>query len=278
MKIQELRKVKEELKRSGGLKGLTQKLDADASLEERAKRQEAGIQAMRNTRTSLDENMRKRLEEDRLAQERHEHFVQLITAESAQLMNQNDFLRSENAQLRKENAALTSDRELGLWFMKYISKDKKAVQDLAKYVSNPSKYHLNEQPAQLTDDIRKRLVTKLGDELTENGFLVPIERLVDVKMDLAKARKETFLYRITAEMSFAMLATFVHQPLNMTADQKRVLLWSIKQINHGSWDGIPQLVTVLQNSESCTQHRVAMVFDYQRARWVCPVFNCTSRK
>ena len=290
MKIAEFRKLDAEVKHVGGVKEAVRQLQLNTTLENRRNELETQIDGLRKTRASLEASMAKRLEDDRLEQEKHEQrmaktrevhdeFVRRSNAEKTRMMSENDSLRKENAALGTEDLALREENKLSRWVLGIAAKDKKAVQAAAEYLSYPSKYHLTEPPPQLTDSVRNGLMKALGDELTLGGLLVPVERVIEVKTELAVARKESFNNRLTVQLVLGSLRMFLEKPLEMTTDQRRAMLWIFKQIGPRSPQELMQLVNTLQNSERCPVHKgTTMIFDDQRAQWICPVLNCTCRR
>ena len=290
MKIEEFRKLDAETKRLGGAKEVVRQFQLNTTLQDRRNELETGNEALRRTRTILEENMAKRLNDDRLEQEKHEQrmakireghdeFVRRIYAEKTRMMRENDSFRNENVKLKAENFALSEENALSRWVLGIAAKDKKAVQAAAEYLSYPSKYHLAEPPPQLTDSVRNGLLKALGDELTLGGLLVPVERVIEVKTDLAVARKESFNNRLTVQLVLGSLRMFLEKPLELTTDQRRAMLWIFIQIGPRSRQELMQLVNTLQNSETCSVHKgITMIFDDQRSKWICPVLNCTCRR
>ena len=289
LKLQDLRKLKAELERLGLKEGVRQ-LELNTTLENRRHEMETGNEAIRNTRTILDENLAKRLQDDKLEQEKHEQriaknhqeheeFVRRTDAEKTRITNENDAIRKENAAIKTENLTLREENKLSRWILAIAQKDKGAVQAGADYLLYPSKYHLTEPPPQLTDSMWRRLMTLLQNELTAEGLLVPVKSIIELKAKLAVARKESYINRMTIQLTLGLLQMFMQRPLEMTTDQRRAMLWVVKQIEPcRSPEGLRQFVKALENSETCPAHHMPMVFDDQRGQWVCPVQNCTCRR
>lgn len=289
LKLQDLRKLNAELERIGGLEEGVRQLQLNTTLENRRNELEIGNEALRNTRTILEENLAKRLRDDTLEQEKHEQrmarnrqeheeFVRCTNAERRRMTDENDEIRKMNAAIKTENLTLREENKLSRWILAIARKDKGAVQHAADYLLYPSKHHLTEPPPQLTDSMLSRLMTILQNELTAEGLLVPLESIIELKTKLAVAKREIYNYRLTVQLTLGLLRMFLETPMMMRTDQRRAMLWIIKQIGPRSQEELLQLVKTLQNSERCPVHGITMLFDDQRSLWVCPVQACTCRR
>ena len=287
MKIEELRKAAQQIKKHGGVGELMRQLDLNVTLEDRRNELQTGVEARRTSQAALEANMQKRLNDDRVAQERHEQhlarmrqeheqFVKAKAAERAKVTWENDQFRKENADLKQENLNLTTENRLSKWIIGLARHDKAAIDTLHEYMKD--KELQIEPPSSMTNFMFEQLMQLARDALTRMGLLVPTSELDKLKVELAVARKQSFMDRLIVKLLLEACVALVRDPTNMTTDQRRLMLWVYTQIaNHVRVSPL-EVIRIIETSETCPVHNLPMRFDYTRRKWFCIVLNCSVRR
>jgi hypothetical protein len=294
-----LRRILAEAKKLGGPHELIKQFSANITLEERSVELSFVEAAKRRTIALMDQQLKKRYEDERLAQEKHEQFLahikqehdqQLarmkeeqtrftnkIAAERMQLTNERDAMKNENATLAERKQAMGNEIAIGLWLLALVRNDPQVLGAHKLFLSELMDPKRTTLPA-WTDLMANAILKLARRELTNYGMLVPVAELEAAKREAAIAKQEASSDRFIRNSVVKSISTFINNPMKMTTDQKRVLLEIYAQLVGHTQEGFAQLMKRFESSEKCPAHRVPMVFDYQQGQWICPIFSCMFRR